>query len=291
MIGYLSIILLGFFLGMRHSTDPDHVIAVATIVTRSRKLLEAATVGIAWGIGHTLTVSIVGAGIILFNLAVSPRTGLAMELAVGVMLIVLGLANLRGFRQWMPAAAGHFRESADDPIHSQYHSHGDYVHRHPHEHYPACGPKLPQASGASPPFSGRRPEFHFHQPDQTPLASLDRTFGRLNLYRHARPFIVGIVHGLAGSAAVALLVLATIPNPRWAVAYLALFGAGTIAGMMLITMTMASTFRLVGGQQEWFSRKLRLVSGLVSLAFGLFLAYQICFVHGFLSSSPRWTPH
>jgi High-affinity nickel-transport protein len=268
MIGYLSIILLGFFLGMRHSTDPDHVIAVATIVTRSRKVLEAAAVGIAWGIGHTLTVFVVGAGIILFDLAISPRAGLTMELAVGVMLIALGFANLAGFRRWMPAAAdaGHPHEWVSGTIHSHFHSHGDYVHRHPLEH---------------------NPDFHPHPADPTPLASLDRALGRLSLYRHARPFVVGIVHGLAGSAAVALLVLTTIPNPRWAVAYLLLFGVGTIAGMMLITMTMASTFRIVGGGEEGLAARLRIVSGLVSLAFGVFVAYQICFVHGLLSTHPH----
>jgi High-affinity nickel-transport protein len=272
MIGYLSIILLGFFLGMRHSTDPDHVIAVATIVTRSRKMRDTAAIGLAWGIGHTLTVSFVGAAIILFNLAISPRVGLGMELAVGVMLVVLGLMNVAGLRRWMPAArvADHPHEWGEGSVHSHFHSHGDYVHRHPHEH---------------------GPEVHSHSADQTPLASLDRTFGRIGLYRHLRPFVVGIIHGLAGSAAVALLFLTTIRNPRWAVAYLLLFGAGVIVGMMLITMTMASTFRIVGGGREWFSRKLRVASGVVSLAFGLFIAYQICFVHGFLSSSPRWTPH
>jgi hypothetical protein len=272
MIGYVSIVLLGFFLGMRHSTDPDHVIAVATIVTRSRKLLDAAVIGIAWGVGHTVTVSLVGAGIILFNLVISPRVGLGMELAVGVMLVVLGLMNVTGLRRSMPAArlAGHPREGGEGSVHSHFHSHGDYVHRHPHEH---------------------NPDVHPHSADQTPLASLDRVFGRIGLYRHLRPFVVGIIHGLAGSAAVALLFLTTIRNPRWAVAYLLLFGVGVMIGMMLITMTMASTFRIVTGGREWLSRKLRVASGVVSLAFGLFIAYQICFVHGFLGSSPRWTPH
>ncbi len=310
MIRYLSIILLGFFLGMRHSTDPDHVIAVATIVTRCRRALGAAGVGIVWGIGHTLTVSAVGAGIILFKLAISPRAGLAMELAVGVMLIVLGLANLGGVRRLLPAGGDEDgRVSAGAAMHSHTHCHGNVSAKcrslastadsgfrlrapvrqgglTPAKRLKLGGVRrlLPAGGGEDGRDSaGAAMRSHIHRRGNVPAK-------RLNSWRYARPFIVGIVHGLAGSAAVALLVLATIRDPRWAVAYLLLFGAGTIAGMMLITVTMASTFRLVGGGQNWFSRRLRLVSGLVSLAFGLFLAYQICFVQGFLGSSPRWTP-
>ena len=64
----LSVFLaLGFFLGMRHATDPDHVVAVATIVSRHRNAASAAAIGAAWGLGHTLTILIVGGGIILFG--------------------------------------------------------------------------------------------------------------------------------------------------------------------------------------------------------------------------------
>ena len=88
----------------------------------------------------------------------------------------------------------------------------------------------------------------------------------------------------------ALLILASIRNSSWAIAYLFLFGLGTIAGMMLITMSIASTFRLAGNRFQHFSRRLALASGLVSLAFGLFVAYQIAFVQGFFSAHPHWTP-
>jgi hypothetical protein len=103
--------------------------------------------------------------------------------------------------------------------------------------------------------------------------------------------IIGLVHGLAGSAAVALLVLTTISNPHWALAYLLLFGVGTIAGMVLITMSIASTFHFVGRNRAGFSRNLGLASGLISLAFGLFVAYEICFVQGLLTGHPHWIPH
>src|SRR5580693_409573 len=97
MISFLSIIAVGFFLGMRHATDPDHVIAVTTIVSRQRNLLKAAFTGIFWGIGHTFTIFVVGAAIILFGVVIPARIGLSMELSVGLMLIILGAMNIASF--------------------------------------------------------------------------------------------------------------------------------------------------------------------------------------------------
>jgi high-affinity nickel-transport protein len=59
MISGLAILLFGFVLGMRHATDPDHVIAVSTIVSRERSLSKAAMIGVLWGFGHTVTILIV----------------------------------------------------------------------------------------------------------------------------------------------------------------------------------------------------------------------------------------
>ncbi|MFZ0951952.1 MAG: high-affinity nickel-transport family protein [Candidatus Sulfotelmatobacter sp.] len=268
MVGFLSILAVGFFLGMRHATDPDHVIAVTTIVSNQRNRMRAAMIGAFWGLGHTVTIFVVGAGIILFNLVIPVRIGLSMELSVAVMLIILGLANVAGFLRSMPVGPVDAHNGAE--VHSHAHSHGDYIHSHPHAH---------------------QPESHPHTADQTPLAWLDRAFGRIGVYQYLRPFVVGVVHGLAGSAAVALLVLTTIRNVHWAVAYLLIFGVGTIAGMMLITMSLASAFTMVGKGRETFSRRLALGSGLLSLGFGLFVAYEICFVNGLFTSHAQWIPH
>jgi len=262
MITFVSIIALGFFLGMRHATDPDHVIAITTIVSRERQLSKSAWIGAFWGIGHTLTIFVVGSGIILFDLVIPPRVGLSMELAVGLMLVLLGMVNLMSFFRSVPVT------NEGGLVHSHPHSHGDYIHSHPHSH---------------------SPELHSHASDRTPLARLDRLLLKFKTYRLLRPLVIGIVHGLAGSAAVALLVLATIRDARWALAYLFVFGVGTIAGMMVITMSIASTFRLAGGGER-FTRTLALASGLLSLAFGLFVAYQICVVNGLLTRHPHWTP-
>ena len=101
MVTLLSIIVLGFFLGMRHATDPDHVIAIATIVSRQRSIRQAAVIGILWGLGHTITILIVGSSIILFGLVIPPRIGLSMEFSVGLMLILLGVLNLSGMMRWI----------------------------------------------------------------------------------------------------------------------------------------------------------------------------------------------
>ncbi len=265
MIGLLSIIAVGFFLGMRHATDPDHVIAVTTIVSQQRSSGRAALIGAFWGVGHTVTIFAVGSAIILFNLVIPPRLGLAMELSVGLMLILLGGWNLTSFLQTLPPRPG----PGLPLIHSHPHHHGDLVHNHAHEHWP---------------------ENHSHAELEASMAGLDGKFGERSAYRVLRPLLVGIVHGLAGSAAVTLLILASIRNPRWAIAYLVVFGVGTIAGMMLITMSIASTFRFFGNRFENLNRKFGLAAGLVSLCFGMFLAYQICVSQGLFSAHPQWIP-
>ena len=116
------------------------------------------------------------------------------------------------------------------------------------------------------------------------------TSGRLACIRLLRPLVVGLVHGLAGSAAVALLVLTTIRNPKWAVAYLLVFGVGTIAGMMLITGAMVIPFAYADNRFARLNHGLRVASGLISIAFGLFLVYEIGFVNGLFTSHPQWTP-
>ena len=260
MIAVLSLTLLGFFLGMRHATDPDHVIAVSTIVTRQPTMRGALVIGSLWGVGHTVTIVAVGGTIILFTVVIPPRLGLSMEMAVALMLIVLGMWNLTGFleqiRGLRPLSLG-----GAGRIHGQLHRHGDYVHSHP------------SALGS---------EQHRHD-EHRPVTWLDRRLGGLGFYQVLRPLLIGLVHGLAGSAAVALLVLALIKNPWWAIAYLVLFGIGTIAGMMLITAAIGAVLAYASARSSRVERYLRVASGLLSLGFGLFLVYQIGIVDGLIT--------
>ena len=109
--------------------------------------------------------------------------------------------------------------------------------------------------------------------------------------RSLRPVAVGVVHGLAGSAAVALLVLATIKTPSIALFYLAVFGAGTVAGMMLLTLAMSLPIAALSKRFRNAELLLAQVTGLISIAFGLFLAYRIGIVDGLLWGTPSWDPH
>ena len=99
-LNVLSFLFLGFFLGMRHATDADHVVAIATIVSREHSMAGSALIGAAWGVGHTVTVLAVGAAIIVFGVVIPPKLGMSMEFAVGIMLVLLGVLTLTG----MPAS-------------------------------------------------------------------------------------------------------------------------------------------------------------------------------------------
>ena len=211
----ISVAVLGFLLGMRHATDPDHVVAVTTIVAQQKSLGRAARTGVLWGVGHTGTIVLVGGAIIVLKVqlsAIPPRVGLTLEFAVAVMLVVLGLLTL----------AGGERGVADST---------------------------------------------------------------------ARPLTVGFIHGLAGSAAVATLPqVALIPNPVWALAYLGVFGIGTIVGMLLITVSIAAPSLLAAHRFASLNTTLRIASGVASVGFGLFLAHRIGFVDGLFTSAPSWSP-
>src|SRR5262249_53464599 len=228
---------------MRHATDPDHVVAITTIVTRQQGVTKAGLIGALWGLGHTFTIFVVGTVIILFGVTIPPRVGLSMELAVAAMLILLGVLNLAGVLQRL-----------QDKI------------------SPSSTGTMNSPSTAD---SGQ---------------SLTAWSQGLGHYNALRPLIIGVVHGLAGSAAVALLVMTTIHDPWWSIAYLLLFGIGTVAGMMLITAVIAMPFAFTAKKFSGWRRKMAVASGLLSISFGLFLSYQICFAEGLFTSSPQWTP-
>jgi HupE / UreJ protein len=212
----LGLIGIGFALGVRHAADTDHVVAVTAIAAGHRRLLPAALVGAYWGLGHTLTILGVGGMIVLLNLVVPPRLGLALEFVVGLALVVVGASNLTG------------------------------------------------QDRAGVPDAGTRQ-------------------GR-------RAFALGLVHGLAGSAAVALLVLATVHDPWAGCAYLLVFGLGTVAGMVLITLAVAAPAALLGRRVALSGPGLRVATGILSVAFGLYTMFDVGFVDGLFQAVPSWSP-
>jgi high-affinity nickel-transport protein len=249
---FVGIVLLGLFLGMRHSTDPDHVVAVSTIASRERSVGQGALIGVLWGVGHTLTIFLVGSGIILFGLVIPPRVGLSMEFSVALMLIFLGVLNLTGALRWLTK-----------------------------RFTPLAGRKRYETGNSGLPANTA---------DGVPDGPLGRLMARYGAYQIFRPLLIGLVHGLAGSAAVALLVLSTIRTPLWAIAYLLVFGIGTILGMMFMTAVIAMPVSCTGKRFETAAAYLSPISGIISTAFGLFLVYQIGFVDGLFRANVHWTP-
>src|SRR5712691_4122899 len=125
----LPVVLLGLLFGIQHATDPDHVLAVATIVSRTRRFGAGALIGVFWGLGHTATVTVVGLAIIGLNLTITPAMGLSMELAVALMLMALGVARIAWvFRGSDPVPVAHLTE--------------------PHPHGEASGRRRPSARSA-----------------------------------------------------------------------------------------------------------------------------------------------
>ncbi len=218
----LALLGLALALGLRHAADPDHVVAVAAITARTKRVLPAMWLGVVWGLGHTLTLFLVGAAIILFNLTVPARVGLSLEFAVGIALVAVGLLNLN----------------------------------------------RPRKSDAGGTAAGEPP---------APIPS-------------RRAFIVGLLHGLAGSAAVALLVLATVRDPVWACAYLLLFGIGTILGMTLVTTGIAAPLSAASRRFERLGPAVRLATGAVSIVFGAWIVYHIGWKDGLFLPVPHWAP-
>jgi ABC-type nickel/cobalt efflux system permease component RcnA len=211
-------------------------------------------------VGHTLTVFAVGSAIIVFNLVIPARLELALEFCVALMLVLLGVMTLarmsRQVRETVAPAlaetlAEHSHAAPAPEVHQHVHAHGDYVHAHRHGHDAAS-----------------------HGHTETPLSWLDRQMGGLGAYQALRPLAIGIIHGLAGSAAIALLVLAQIREPLWAAAYLLLFGVGTTAGMMLVTSAIAVPFTL-SRRLPFLNLGMRLLGGALSLGLGCYLGWKI----------------
>ena len=225
---FLSVLGLGFVLGLKHALDPDHMVAVSTIVSESKSVKRSSLVGMFWGVGHTMSLLCAGIVVIALKVQISERVALWMEFAVALMLIFLGLkAMMKSLRGWK--------------LHRHRHTHDGSTHAHLHLH--------------------REGDEQAHR------------------HRHligvgARPFFVGMVHGMAGSAALTLLVLATIPSALAGLIYIAVFGLGSVGGMLIMSSLISLPFVLTRKRFNVLSEGLQVAVGLFSLGFGLFLTWQ-----------------
>lgn len=223
----LATLVLGFGLGLQHSLDADHLMAVSTLVGRDHSRRRSAMVGALWGLGHTLALVAAAAVLIAFRVPLAPAVATGFEVAVGFVLCVLGADLL------VRATQGRFR------VHSHPHAHADQAHRHLHVHVPPVA-------------------MHAHE---HPAGM-------------ARPFVVGVVHGLAGSAALALAVLGTLDSAWTALAYVLVFGGGTILGMLAMSALLGVPIAAARRGSAGLGRPLEMALGAGAIAVGLSHAWH-----------------
>ncbi|MBV8773435.1 MAG: high-affinity nickel-transport family protein [Deltaproteobacteria bacterium] len=274
VLGPLGPILLGLTLGMRHATDPDHVIAVTAILSRERRFFSAIRIGLVWGFGHSATVLAVGMAIIFFKLKMPARLGLTLEFAVAVVLILLGA---RAAKESLALLAKKLcissSKEATIVVHSHSHTHDVRGLTHTHEHV------------------------HIHSaPGSENLASHDHLISpgipeTMSGRSIGRAFVVGLVHGMAGSAAIALLVTAAIPSPWLASIYMIIFCVGVMIGMILVTAAVGGPFVMLAERLAGTHQRITRAAGWLSFGFGVFLAYQIGVVEQLFGPTPHWFPH
>ncbi|HKP85242.1 MAG TPA: urease accessory protein UreH [Blastocatellia bacterium] len=222
---------VGFLRGLQHALDPDHVVAVSTIVSEHKSLLRSSLVGTFWGLGHTAALVVVSLAIILLRPTIPDSALLWMETPVAVMLIALGVsATWKAVKErgWQIHTHTH-RHDDRSPAHSHIHVHSGDEHNHMHRMF---------------------------------------RVGR-------KPFVVGVVHGLAGSAVVTLAALATIPSVALGLVWIALFGIGTIGGMLLMSAAISLPFIITARRFSAINGAIRLLAGLFSIFFGLMIAWDL----------------
>ncbi len=224
----VGVLALGFFLGLKHATEADHLAAVSTIVSERKSLWSSAIVGGLWGLGHTISLILAGIFVILLNFQISEKTERMLEFGVGIMLTLLGLNVLRKLLK-------------GGKLHFHAHEHGAREHVHPHIHAHAAEDEKNSHHG-----------FKFSP----------------------RALLIGMVHGLAGSAALMLLVVPTIHSPALGLLYIVIFGVGSIGGMMLMSFLVGLPFHLTAARFNRFNHILQSVAGLVSIAIGLMIIYE-----------------
>lgn len=222
-ISTLGILMIGFVLGLQHAIEADHLAAVSTIVSEKKSLISASLVGGLWGLGHTISLFIVGVIVIFLKLQISETAEARLEAFVGVMLVVLGINALR-------------KLFSKETIHVHKHEHGEREHVHIHTH------------------GDKKAESHH----------------RFSF----RSILIGMVHGLAGSAALMLLVVPTIASRWLALSYILVFGIGSIGGMMAMSFLIGLPMHFTLNRFAILNNALRLVAGCFSLILGGLIVYE-----------------
>jgi len=241
-------LVVGFLLGMKHATEADHLAAVATLVTRQPGSARAVMQGVAWGLGHTLTLVLLGGTVLVLGQSVPPRLELALEFGVALMLIALGSDVLRRLVRERLRLHAHRQR----PLLTHVHVHGD-----------ARGPGRSTAGGDARPHV----DVPHEHPHGLPLRAL----------------AVGTMHGLAGSAALVLLSIQAAQSWKSGLLHIVVFGLGSIAGMAMLSVAIALPLRLSAGRLGALHGSTTGLLGALSCVLGGYLAFEIVFVRGGLA--------
>lgn len=217
-------------MGMKHALDADHVAAVTSLATSGRSIRETIRFGMVWGLGHALALFGIGTFVLVSGSLLAENLAQGLELAVGVMLVILGVDVIRRVIR--------------DRVHFHIHRHGSHTHFHAHSH----------AGEANHAVSSHD---HTHT-EGMPLRAL----------------VVGMVHGMAGSAALVLLTLGTIKSLWMGVFYMAIFGMGSIAGMGFLSFAIALPLHYTARHLTWAYNGVAAIAGLVTVCLGAMLVYQ-----------------
>jgi len=237
----LSLLFIGFLIGMRHALEADHVAAVASLATTSNSLKSAVRHGAVWGLGHTITLFLFGTIVIMTDSIVPEKMALGLEFAVGVMLLFLGIDVIRKLIR--------------DRIHFHTHRHGNNKqHFHAHKHNQSNHKKVSKEIAAHHTVN--------HQHKHTSM------FPRKALF-------IGLMHGMAGSAALILLTLQTVESPLTGLLYMLLFGIGSIIGMAALSVIIAIPLKHSAKGLTWLHNGLQGVIGIATIVLGSTLIYDI----------------
>ncbi len=233
-----AVLFLGFLLGLQHAMEADHLAALASLAARNRSRRSVLRHGFVWGLGHMVTLSTFAGAVIVSERAVGPALAGWLEIAVGAMLMLLGGHLLYRLHR--------------DRVHVHVHRHNDgRVHLHAHSH---AGEAAPHAQS---------PHHHGHT-HHHPHHRLRRRFGGFPL----RSLLVGMMHGLAGSAALVVLAGAALSSPLDGVFYVLVFALGSVAGMVALSLVIAIPIGWSAKSLTWANRGLQSGVGLASLALG-----------------------
>jgi ABC-type nickel/cobalt efflux system permease component RcnA len=238
-LSILAVLGIGLVFGLKHATEVDHVVAVSTIVSQHRNVFHSALVGGLWGIGHTVSLLVIGVVVLSLRVAIPERVSGWLELGVAIMIICLGISALRRS----------LRKNRE--VHVHQHSHDGLSHTHVH--------------------------FHEEETRHEPASHSQHSHAVSRL--GWKPALIGMMHGLAGSGALTLLVLTQISSPWIGFLYVATFGLGSIVGMLLMSGIIGLPFALASRKLAHLHQGIQTLAAVLSICFGIWYAFETAFNH------------